>query len=124
MNSAIVNDDGDYVICYRFFVARNGSVNASVEESVIASVFIYFNPPVTVSEGLADLRSAVRNGTIGPYAVTDLKVIEVFAVENPTFTSVVSNTASTNAPVTRRKNITSSSKGEIKILTFKYVTCI
>lgn len=99
-------------------------MNASVEKRLIASVFIYFKTPVTVSEGLADLRSAIRNGTIGPYTVTDLKVIEVFEVVNPTFTTVVSNTASTNAPVTRRKNITSSSKGEIKILTFEYVTCI
>ena len=90
---------------------------------MIASVFLYFKTPVTVNEGLAELRSAVRNGTIGPYTVTDLKVIEVFEIVNPTFTSVVSNTASTNAPVTRRKNNTSSSKGEFKILTVKYVTC-
>lgn len=90
---------------------------------MIASVFLYFKTPVTVNEGLAKLRSAVRNGTIGPYTVTDLKVIEVFGVVNPTFTPVMSNTASTNAPVTRTKNTTSGSKGEFKILTFKYVTC-
>lgn len=93
---------------------------------MIASVFLYFKTPVTVNEGLKELRSAVRNGTIGPYTVTDLKVIEVFEVfevVNRTLTPVVSSTASTNAPVTRRKNTTSSSKGEIKILTFKYVTC-
>ena len=43
--------------------------------SVIVSFVVYFTRPVTTDEGLAELRGAVNNGSIGPFEVSDLTVV-------------------------------------------------
>ena len=68
------------------FVDRRGSV--------IVSFVLYFTIPVTTSEGLSKLRAAIENGTLGPFTVGDLKIIENV---NPTSIPSVSPTGSTTA---------------------------
>ena len=56
---------------------------------------LLFATPVTTNEGLAELKVAVSQGTIGPYTVSTLKIIQQV---NPTFKPCVSPTMAASPP--------------------------
>lgn len=81
---------------------------------MIVSFVLHFTTPVTLDEGLKDLRTA-EGGKIGPYTVTSLKVVDE---ESPT----AATSGSTNAPVTTAKKTTQRVfEGEGIILASLYV---
>ena len=43
---------------------------------MIVSLVLYFKTPVSTSEGLAELIDALIRGTIGPFSVCCLKILE------------------------------------------------
>ena len=43
---------------------------------MIVSLVLYFKTPVSTSEGLAELTDALIIGTIGPFSVCCLKILE------------------------------------------------
>lgn len=81
---------------------------------MIVSFVLKFTTPVTLDEGLKDLRS-VEGKNIGPYTVTSLAVVDE---ESPT----AGTSGSTNAPVTTAKKTTQRVlEGEGIILASFYV---
>ena len=67
--------------------------------SVIVSFFLLFTTPVTTDEGIFELKDAVDKGTIGPYTVRVLKIIQH---RDPTTVATITSTA----PVPRGENTT------------------
>ena len=74
-------------IFFLFSIHRKGSV--------IVSFILLFITPVATNEGLAELNVAVSQGTIGPYTLSTLKIIQQV---NPTFKSCVSPTMAASPP--------------------------
>ena len=71
--------------------------------------------PVSTNEGVGELRNAVGRGTIGPYTVSNLKVIkEVMSTTAPYSTS--SEITSASETEASRKKKTTTSTGEVHVL--------
>jgi len=76
--------------------------------SVIVAFRLFFTMPVSTNEGVGELRNAVGRGTIGPYTVSNLKVIkEVMSTTAPYSTSSEITSAS-ESEASREKKTTSS----------------
>ena len=81
------------------------------EGSVIVSFILFFTTPVTTNEGIFELKDAVDKGTIGPYTVGVLKIVQH---RDPTTVATITSTA----PLPRGENTTKASPGNTGSLTF------
>ena len=65
------------------------------EGSVIVSLILYFKTPVTTNDGLAELTDVLIMGTIGPFIVRCLKILDEDTTAPPSsISSTISLTSS------------------------------
>ena len=95
---------------------------------VIVFFALHFKIPVTVDEGISELRSAVERGTIGPYAVSSLQILEVDpGITPPVSPTVVSTTSTTSVTTEEKATTTPAPSSECAVFTFldiqRWFTC-
>ena len=67
---------------------------------MIVSLVLYFKTPITTNEGLAELKAALIIGTIGPFSVCCLKIVEDEDTTTPpnSISSTILNTSPVPLP--------------------------